>query len=64
MEYREAEALYTIKIQQLRDKFSSVYAEHYSPKGICSKCGKEFTFITTTSPLLCAECFLFKLTTK
>ena len=64
MEYREAEGLYSIKLQQLKDTMSATYSEYYSPKGICSKCGKEFTFITTTLPLLCAECLLSKLKTK
>jgi DNA-directed RNA polymerase subunit RPC12/RpoP len=64
MEYREVEMLYATKLQQLRDKMNAAYSEYYSPKGICSKCGKEFTFITTASPLLCAECLISKLTTK
>ena len=61
MEYREAGFLYATKLQQLKDRVSATYSEYYSPKGICSKCGKEFTFITTTLPLLCAECLLSKL---
>lgn len=64
MENREAGFLYATKLQQLNDRVSATYSEYYSPKGICSKCGKEFTFITATLPLLCAECLLSKLSNK
>ena len=64
MEYWEVGMLYATKLQQLRDKVNAAYSEYYSPKGICSKCGKEFTLITAASPLLCAECLISKLTTK
>ena len=64
MDYREASCLYAAKLQQLKDKVSATYSGYYSPKGICSECGKKFTFITVASPLLCAECFISKLTTK
>lgn len=61
MDYKKAKAVYEGELQQLRDKMSIAYTEYYSPKGICSRCGKQFTFITSTSPLLCAECLLSKL---
>ena len=50
--------------QQIYDNMMAQYAKRYSPKGICSKCGKEFFFLTVELSLLCSDCSLGKLNSR